>query len=299
MGWFMTATLAKENVMVGRAAGATSVENILLVVDGEPPSRPAIPLACKLAETYSATLHVAYVGRRPLEVREVACNVGFTSRQRHGAVFDQVMGDPLEMVTQTASRLSRPLIVMSTHTGQLTAQDRFASITESVLASKPPRMVLLTPECAQQNWRLSRILLAHDGTPSSHAATGPAAELAERSGAEVIAFHVVARGEERPHEPGSIPAPRYLDQPQHEWPAWAEEFMNRVLAAGAPPSAVQFKLAVTSGRPGSEIAELARERVVDLVVMAWHGHWEPQTCATRVVIQTSGCPVLLVYSADV
>ena len=294
----MTATLAKENASLGPAHSGLLIENILLVLDGTPPSKPAIPVACKLAETFGATLHVTYVGEQPLEVREIACNTGFTSRQRHGAVFDQVAGDPIAMVRQMASQLSRPLIVMSTHTGHETGKDRFASITESVLATRPERIVLLTPDRRERTWTLGRILLAHDGTPSSHVATGPAAELAQRSGAEVIALHVAARGGERPREPGSLPAPRYLDQPQHEWPAWAEEFMNRVLAAGTPPSLVQFKLSVTSGRPGSEIAELARERLVDLVVMAWHGHWEHHMCATRVVIQTCLCPVLLVYSAE-
>ena len=89
-----------------------------------------------------------------------------------------------------------------------------------------------------------------------------------------------------------------MDQPQHEWPAWAEEFMNRVIAAGAHSSAVHFKLAVTGGQAGSEVAQVARERDVDLVAMAWHGHLEHERCATRVVVRTCDCPVLLVYSAD-
>lgn len=294
----MSATLAKENAIFGPERLTRWVENVLLVLDGTSQSRPAIPVSCKLAETFSATLHVTYVGQRPLEAREIACNLGLTSQQRHGAVFDPITGDPVQTVSEMAERLSGPLIVMSTQTGQSTHKDRFASITESVLSTRPGRIVLLTPDCEQQRWSLGRILLAHDGTPSSNPATAHAAELAQRSGAEVVALHVAARGEDRPQEPGSIPAPRYVDQPQHEWPAWAEEFMNRVLASGAPPSNIHFKLAVTSGRPGSEIAELARERAVDLVVMAWHGHWEQQTSATRVVIQNSGCPVLLVYSGE-
>ncbi|MBV9180476.1 MAG: universal stress protein [Acidobacteria bacterium] len=295
----MTATLAKENAPIASAHSSASVENILLILDGEPPSKAAIPVACKLAETYAATLHVTYVGERRLEAREIACNLGFSTEQRHGAVFDDVSGDALGRVSKMTAQLSRPLIVMSTQTGRPAAdKDRFASITESVVATRPERMVLLTPDPSPQPWVLSRILLAHDGTPTSTPATCPAAELAQLSGAEVIALHVAARGHERPREPGSLQAPRYLDQPQHEWPAWAEEFMNRVLASGASPTAIQFQLAVTSGRPGSEIAELARERLVNLVVMAWHGHWDHQTCATRVVIQASGCPVLLVYSAE-
>ena len=292
----MTATLAKTNASSGRSPSGSVAENILLVLDGTHASKPAIPVACKLAETLDATLHVTYVGEQALDAREVACNLGFTPRQRHGAVFDQLTGDPANMVAEMVRRLSRPLVVMST--GRAADRDRFGSIAESVLATRPERIVLLTPERGEQTWTLGRILLAHDGSPTSHSATGPAAELAQRSGAEVIALHVAAQGKGGPQEPGSLPAPRYMDQPQHEWPAWAEEFMNRVLAAGTPPSAVQFKLAVTSGRPGSEIAELARERLVDLVVMAWHGHGEPHMCATRVVIQTSACPVLLVCSAE-
>jgi nucleotide-binding universal stress UspA family protein len=73
--------------------------------------------------------------------------------------------------------------------------------------------------------------------------------------------------------------------------------MDRMLAMGAPPSAVLFKLVVTGGQPGSEVSQVARERNVDLVVMAWHGKWRSQHHATRVVTRTSGCPVLLVYSA--
>ncbi len=157
--------------------------------------------------------------------------------------------------------------------------------------------MLLTPERGRGPWSLRLILLAHDGTPVSHPATCPAADVAQRTGAQIIALHVAARGEDRPGAPGSIAAPLYVDQPQHEWPVWAEEFMNRVVAGGTPPSGVHFKLAVTGGQAGSELAQVARERNVDLVVMAWHGNWEHKDCATRVVVRNAGCPVMLVYSS--
>jgi nucleotide-binding universal stress UspA family protein len=224
--------------------------------------------------------------------------LGFNAEDMHGAILEQVSGDPIQVVSRLARELPQALIVMSTNTGRTPDKHRFGSVAESIFATRPQRTVLLTPERGRKPWNLRRILLAHDGTPISDAATGPAADLAQRAGAEVIALHVAARGEKRTEEPGSIPAPLYVDQPQHEWPDWAEEFMNRVIAAGAPPAAVHFKLAVTGGQAGSEVAQVARERDVDLVVMAWHGHWEHQSCATRVVVRTCDCPVLLVYSAD-
>ena len=112
----------------------------------------------------------------------------------------------------------------------------------------------------------------------------------------MIAIHVAARGEERPKARGSLAAPLYVDQPQHEWPAWAEEFMKRVVAGGALRPGVHFKLKVIGGQAGSELADVAREQGVDLVVMAWHGHWDHADCATRVVFRNAGCPVMLVYS---
>jgi nucleotide-binding universal stress UspA family protein len=61
---------------------------------------------------------------------------------------------------------------------------------------------------------------------------------------------------------------------------------------------VHFKLRVTGGQAGSELADAAREHNVDLVIMAWHGHWaEHEDCATRVVVRNAGCPVMLLYSA--
>jgi nucleotide-binding universal stress UspA family protein len=142
--------------------------------------------------------------------------------------------------------------------------------------------------------------MAHDGTPSADAAIAPTAELAQHAAAEVIALHVAARGSSAPDEPGSLTAPRYIDQPQHEWPAWAGEFVERMMALGAPATAINFKLLVTGGQPGSEIAQFARDNRVDLVVLPWHGNWAPQrTGAIDVIVRRSGCPVLLLCTTVV
>ncbi|HUI84862.1 MAG TPA: universal stress protein [Candidatus Binatia bacterium] len=258
---------------------------------------PAIPVARKLCELYRATLHVIYVGEGLSDLREQPARFGLTAEDVRGAVFDQASGEPPAAVTRLARELPEMLIVMSTAAGQQNENNRFGSITESVFDAHPPRAVLVPPERGNVTWTLQRILLAHDGTPISDPATGPAADLAQRARAELTALHVAARGEERPAARGSIAAPLYVDQPHHEWPAWAEEFMKRVLAGGAPPSSVHFRLAVTGGQAGSEVAAAARERNADLVVMAWHGHWDHKDCATRAVVRGAGCPVMLVYSA--
>lgn len=289
----MTAALPdwKGAIQSTQVQSATSIRNIVLPLDGNNESLAAVPVACKLAELYGATLHLMSMGDQPFDIHETATRLGLAR-----AVFEQGSDRPVDVVTRLTRELPDALLVTSTALGQQVHNNRFGGITEAIFQTKPNWAVLVNPEFDSSGWMLRQILLAHDGTPVSDPATGPAADLARRAEAEVIALHVAARGEERPEAPGSIAAPLYVDQPQHEWPAWAEEFMNRVIAGGAPPSGVHFKLAVTGGQAGSEVAEVARERHVDLVVMAWHGHWDHKDCATRVVIRNAGCPVMLVYS---
>jgi len=274
-----------------------TIKNVVLPLDGSQSSRLAVPIARTLSKLYGATLHVVTVGQEVLHTKGALSHLGLTSEEMQGAVLDACSGDPAEAIVGAAQQLPSPLLVMCTHTGVERSSDDFGAVAESVLRVAPERIVLLAPERGDRAWAVRRVLLAHDGTPSSDCATAPAAEIAQSARAEVIALHVAARKAPHPEQPGSHPAPRYIDQPQHEWPAWAGEFMDRMLAMGAPCSSVQFKLVVTGGQPGSEVAQLARERDVDLVVMAWRGKWRSEPHATRVVTRTSGCPVLLVYSA--
>ena len=273
----------------------SSVRNIVLPLDGSTASRRAIPIGRHLAHLYRAPLHVLYAAEHRFSPREAIEHLGLTDADLKGAILDQHRGDPGEAILALARGLDRAVIVMCTNTGHHVGPDCFGSVTEAVLAGTPDRIVVVA-ERDEEPWSIHRVLLAHDGTASSDVATAPAAEIALAAGATVAAIHVAARGEKYSDEPGSMPAPRYIDQPQHEWPNWASQFMNRMLALGAPPSAISFKLVVTGGQAGSEVAQVSRERQADLVVMAWHGRWDAPQSATKVVVRNAGCPVLLVYS---
>ena len=294
----MTATMSKwHGTVQPMEPKPSTIKNVVLPLDGSQVSRLALPIARALSKLYGATLHVVTVGQEVLHTKEALSHLGLTSEEMQGAVLDACSGDPAEAIVGAAQQLPSPLLVMCTHTGVERSSDDFGAVAESVLGVAPERIVLLAPERGDRAWLIRRVLLAHDGTSSSDCATAAAAEVAQSARAEVIALHVAARKGPHPEQRGSLPAPRYIDQPQHEWPAWAGEFMDRMLAMGAPSSSIQFKLVVTGGQPGSEVAQVARERDVDLVVMAWRGKWRSEHHATRVVTRTSGCPVLLVYSA--
>lgn len=273
------------------------VGNIVLPLDGSPASRRAIPVGRYLAQLCRAPLHVLYAAQHSSAPRDAAERLGLSGADLQGAILDQHRGNPAEAILRASRDLDRAVIVMCTNTGHHEGPDCFGSVTEAVLVGTPERIVLIA-EREERPWEIRRVLLAHDGTPSSDVATAPAADLAQRAQATVIAIHVAASGEKYSDEPGSMPAPRYVDQPQHEWPNWANQFMDRMLALGAPPSSVSFKLVLTGGQAGSEVAQVSRERQADLVVMAWHGKWDAPQSATKVVVRSAGCPVLLVYSGS-
>jgi nucleotide-binding universal stress UspA family protein len=281
-------------------SGNYAIDNILVPLDLTSAARLALPVARVLAHLEKATVHILYPGDRPLDPQEAGSQLGLAPEDMQGAVLDPLAASPSETITRLLQQLPESLVVMSTEAGDNRRRGSLGSITDAVLAACPQRIVLVPPERKLKQWHLKRVLLAHDGTPGADIAIGPAAELAHRAGAEVTAVHIAARNAPRPTQPGSLPAPRYVDQPQHEWPAWANEFLERMLALGQVPSSMQFKLLVSGGQPGSEVAHLARHTATDLVVAAWHDQWEPRReGALKTIIRRSGCPVLLIQDRPV
>jgi nucleotide-binding universal stress UspA family protein len=173
------------------------------------------------------------------------------------------------------------------------------SVASAVVRIAPCPVVLVRPELGVHPAALRRIIVPEDGTPTTAAALQPAGELAGRSGAELDVLHVAAAAAHQPAEPGTLTAPRYLDQPQHEWPVWTREFLQRLRHLCHCPSTVQTRLFLRTGEPGAEIVRFARERETDLIVVAWRGHLDGQRAATlRAVVRDAPCPTLVLRVAS-
>jgi len=274
-------------------------ESIIVPLDGTQAALAAVPVAGVLATLLDAALHVLHVGERVLPPADRLRELGLAPEMLEGSVLDQRTGPPAEGILRFAAERPEPLIVICTHTDVEKQRGALGSVAEAVLVGACCPVILVQPERGLRRWTLRRILLPHDGTPATTAAMDPAGDLAELTGAEVFVLYVAAPGTPQPTEPGTFTMPRYIDQPQHEWPAWAAEFMGRMCALGHPPSEVQFTLFMATGDPGAEIVRAAREHDADLVVLAWHGVWEPERATTmRRVIREVGCPTLVVQTVD-
>ncbi len=267
---------------------------IIVPLDGSVHALAALPVARRLAEQEGATLHLVHVQCQMLSPRDLISQLGLASEHLRDSVLNQLTGTPALSIVHEALELQSMLIVMSTRTGLAEPHSGLGPVAEEVVRTAPCPVVLVSPRRGMHPWILRQILLPHDGTPTMAEAILPASDLAARSGAELWVLHVAAPQSETAVEPGTLGAPRYLDQPQHEWPAWTSEFLGRLYALGHPPESMSLHLSLAKGEPSDEIVRFASERGSDLIVLAWRGHFEAERAATvKAVIQAAPCPVFI------
>ena len=139
---------------------------------------------------------------------------------------------------------------------------------------------------------LKRILVPHDFSDTSTAATNYAVALARSFGAQLV-FLYVGDGSKTELE-GEIPVASDG--------AVVEAVRNRLVKTLAPVDQVVLspEFYARAGTPATEIVSFAREHEVDLIVMGTHGrgfvgHVVMGSVAEKVV-RTAPCPVLTVRS---
>jgi len=270
-------------------------KTVLVPLDMTDQALVALPVAKRLAELSDATLHLLHVAEEQAPPAEVLARIGLADAALRGSVIGTRVGDPAEGIIAAARELGSALIVMCRHT----ASDKtLGSTALAVLQGAPCPVVLVAPERGVVPWTPARILLPHDGTPTTSAAIRPAADLARRAGGELDVLHVADPAAGPPAERGSLPPPRYLDQPQHEWPAWAGEFVERLGSVCAIAS-LRVRMSLAHGAPGEEVLRHCAEYGNDLILLAWRGVWQGQHATTlKTVVYGAACPVMVVRVPD-
>jgi nucleotide-binding universal stress UspA family protein len=262
---------------------------VLIPLDGSEHSLHALPVALELARVEGRTPLLLNVGARYTDPRADLQRIGLAPERLGRAVFEVAEGAPSEAIARIASERGADLVVLCTRTGLPTGFGDLGPIAAAVLRSAPCPVVLVRPQTVGTEWHLRTVLLPHDGTPTSAAAISSAARLSRSAGARLDVLHVTARAAALPPERGSMGAPRYVDQPQHEWPVWAQEFLGRLCCDSPVPQALHLGLAY--GDPGAEIVRHAVERRADLIVLAWRGNLDADHAASvRHVLRNAPCP---------
>ena len=267
---------------------------LLVPLDGSTNAAAALSVARGLAHPMDATVVLIHVGGEALASHELPGRLGLSAEDVRGLVIDQCAGSPAPAIVREAVARHAVLIVMCTSAWPDGPLHAFGSVLDEVLLNAPCPVVLVPSILSRDPWILRQLVLPHDGTPTSGAAIAPTADLASRAGAELVVLHIATPSDERPAESGTFVMPRYLDQPQHEWPTWSREFLERVRCLCYPANIENIRLVLMHGEASSAILEFARRNASDLIALAWRGSLEAERAQTiRRVIRDASCPVIV------
>ncbi len=268
---------------------------LIVPLDGSLHAAAALPIAQEMARLYGGTLAVIHASEPALPAAAAAAATGLAAARFAGVVVEGVAGSPAQAIVRSAGEHAAALIVMCPHTTVVPPDRRIGRTAAEVLRRAPCPVLLVKPLRPPAPWTPRTILVPLDGTPASAAAIHPASEIAARAGAGLLVLHVTGARRDRPGEPGTLGAPRYTDQPQHEWTAWAAEFRERACQLCEVAAGVSVRLFLAAGDPGGEIVQFALAHQVDLIALAWRGTLEDVRAATvKTVVREAPCPVLLV-----
>ena len=270
----------------------TSPRTMLVPLDGSVHATTAIPVARGFAKLLHATVAVLHVSDEALPSTSLVQRMKLSCEDAQGCMIEQRSGAAAAAIVEEAGKRHAAAIVMCPQIRTDLPTRALGSVAAAVLCTAPCPVVLVPPARGHLSWALHRLLVPHDGTPTSAATMGPATEFAAMAGAQITVLHVATAALEPPAERGTLVSPRYVDQPQHEWPAWGQEFLDRLRAIGRARDGIEVRLAVARGDAGAAILDFARES--DLIVMGWRGGLEPGRAQTmRRVIRETVCPVIV------
>lgn len=153
--------------------------------------------------------------------------------------------------------------------------------TASAVASALPKPVMIVPPDADPPAAFRRILVPIEGLVSHSLTPRWLFEPAREAGIDVLALHI--------HDAESIPS--FTDQPQHEQPAWAAEFVRRFCRWGIE----EVRLEIRVGRIGELVSVVATESDCDLIALGWSQELASARAAVvRETLERAPLPILLV-----
>ncbi len=277
---------------------ATAAEPCVIVpLDGTREALAALPVARVLAALEGATVQIVHVSERDLSPRDLLERVGLGPEETTGSVLQARTGSPAEEICRVVSEREGSSVVMCVRTGRRRVGRELGSVARAVLGGAHARVVFVPPEPRLAPFALRRIVFPHDGAPGKADALDAATRLARGAKAELLVLHVVA-ATSAGEEAGTFPPPFYVDQPQHEWPAWTREFLDRLCCGCEEGPRTALGLLLLRGDPADALVGYVTGHQVDLLVLGWRGSVAPERASVvRSLVARAPCPVLVVRLA--
>ncbi|HZR99326.1 MAG TPA: universal stress protein [Chloroflexota bacterium] len=275
-------------------------KRVLIALDGSPAAFTALPFARAIAERLHARTELVHCTAKSHADADLWRRL---EQELSGTESIRVRPQANEAATGILQAASEPdvlLVVLTTHGRAVEGGKPLGRVAEAVIAGTSRPIVLIRPEAAvspagARTLALRRLLIPLDGTPGTSELLQPAADLAAQLAMVVDVLYVAPPEAPVPTEPGTMGAPRYVDQPQHEWPAWKREVVDRLCAClKRPARRPRLRTFLAHGDIARAIVRFAEEHRTDLITLVRRSHLEPGRAAVlRTVLAEAPCPILL------
>lgn len=197
-------------------------------------------LAVRLGRPVRA-VHVEERGEAPQFLQELVAQAGID--------LVVLQGEPLPMLASFATAREVAVLVVGAR-ALPAARHAMGHLSAGMLSSVTTAAVFVPPDDRSRDRPITRVLTPLDDDPRCGAAVEPFVRDLRAAGSEVIGLHVF--------ETRTVPS--FLDHPGHGTASWRDEFARRHGIA---------EMELRRGPPARMILETARERDVDLVLLAW------------------------------
>ncbi len=267
---------------------------VVLPLDGSKTATSALGAAQAVTEILGGVLYIVHIAGSQIPEDQLKEHLQISGMDLCSCLIEQITGEPVEAILAFASKVDAKMIVMASHGFTYNDTRLIGSITMGVIQeAKSPVMIVRSDmeNIPDSNWRPARLLCPLDGSPMASAQMQQIFDLAKLLGAEVDILNVVVQGEGST-EAGTITRSQYEDYPQHDVPAWVDEFVRRCCEVRPPE--VELSMFQHAGEPVKTMVEFSREHKNELVVLTWHGQLEADRARTvKGLLKQTKVPVLL------
>lgn len=272
---------------------------VLVALDGSEEARRAIPLARTVATQIRARLEALHVTAREEENNSVRAALGLDGAGLRDIPLRVRTGAKVaDAIIEEIDRPEVELLVMTTVAAGNKARD-LGTVARQVAIQASRPVIGVRPELAPAEGAaapVKRLVLPVDGSRGTAAALRVVKHLTSQLEASVDVLLVVTPGAApAEQETGSIAGLKYVDQPQHEWKTWADEFKQRLIvqSAGYAPAA-DIGIHLREGDPAEEIVKFAELGRYDAIALVRRSKLQPGHGRTlQAVIRYSPCPFIL------
>lgn len=290
---------------------------VLVALDGSAAAASALPVAQRLAAQLEMPLHVLHVAVTSPAAKQVsqALHLGPSTTGAPALKLDVRVGDPSTEILRAIEAPDTFLTVLTTHGRTIETGRHLGHVAAEVIARTMRPILLIRPEAAATATaavEMRRFLLPLDGKAATARALGRITDIVHRLGgsfdvlfvadpAQLAKAAVGGEQESEAAEHGDLGIPRYVDQLQHEWPAWMHEVLDHLSACSARyPLGVPVRVHVAGvsapfdGTIASVVLRFVAEHQDNVIVLVRRSRFEPGRAEIlRTLLDLAPCPMLL------